>query len=98
MNSISNIWKSPKTSIAGVLIAVVSIGGVLTQQGITLGTVGRGTAVTLASALATALLGLLARDPLSESPTAGGGRTPSAAKLGTAALILLMLHSPYLSA
>jgi hypothetical protein len=64
MNSlISNIWKNPRTSVAGLLIAVVSIGGVLSQQGITLGHAGTGTVVTLVTAIAAALLGLLARDP-----------------------------------
>jgi hypothetical protein len=59
----SNIWKHPRTSIAGVLIAITTIAGVLTQHGITLGSIGTGTVVTLISALATALLGLLANDP-----------------------------------
>ena len=63
MNPISNIWNHPKTSAAGVLIAVVTIAGVLSQQGISLGNVGSGTVVALVSGLATALLGLLARDP-----------------------------------
>ena len=63
MNTISNIWNHPKTSAAGLLIAVVSIAGVLSQQGLTLGTAGTGTVVTLVGALATALLGLLAKDP-----------------------------------
>jgi hypothetical protein len=63
MNSISNIWNHPKTSAAGLLIAVVTIATVLSQQGVTLGSAGSGTVITLVSALATALLGLLARDP-----------------------------------
>ncbi len=63
MNFISNIWNHPKTSAAGLLIAVASIAGVLSQQGVSLGKVGTGTVVSLASALATALLGLLAKDP-----------------------------------
>jgi hypothetical protein len=61
MKSIANIWNHPKTSAAGLLIAVVTIAGVLSQQGITLGTAGSGTMVTLASGLASALLGLLAQ-------------------------------------
>jgi hypothetical protein len=60
---ITNIWNHPRTSAAGLLIAVVSIGGVLSQQGVTLGHAGTGTVVTLATAVASALLGLLARDP-----------------------------------
>ena len=63
MNFITNIWKHPKTSAAGLLIAVASVAGVLSQQGVSLGKVGTGTVVSLASALATALLGLLAKDP-----------------------------------
>jgi hypothetical protein len=60
---ITNIWNHPRTSAAGLLIAVVSIGGVLSQQGITLGHAGTGTVVTLVTAIASAFLGLLARDP-----------------------------------
>jgi len=63
MNSISNIWKSPRTSAAGLLIAVATVAGALSQQGVALGKVGTGTVVTLVGALATALLGLLAGDP-----------------------------------
>ena len=66
---ITNIWKHPRTSAAGLLIAVVSVGGVLSGQGISLGHAGTGTVVTLVSAIASALLGLLARDPAS-SPAA----------------------------
>jgi hypothetical protein len=75
MNFISNIWKHPKTSVAGLLIAVATVAGVLSQQGITLGTAGAGTVVTLVSALATALLGLLAKDP-------GANSSGAQAKLG----------------
>ena len=63
MDFMSNIWKHPKTSLTGVLIAVAGVAGVLTQQGVTLGKVGGGTVVSLASALATLLLGLMAKDP-----------------------------------
>lgn len=63
MHSITNIWKHPRTSIAGLLVSAVTISGVLSQQGITLGTIGGGTVVTLIGTLGTALLGLLARDP-----------------------------------
>ena len=67
----ANIWNHPKTSIAGLLIAVVTIAGVLSGQGINLGHAGTGTVVSLIGALATALLGLLAKDPngASDSPT-----------------------------
>lgn len=58
-----NIWQHPKTSAAGVLIAIATVAGVLSQQGITLGSAGTGTVVSLIAALATALLGLLSKDP-----------------------------------
>lgn len=64
---IDNIWNHPKTSVAGVLICIVTIAGVLSQQGITLGTAGTGTVVTLIAGIATALLGLIAKDPGKES-------------------------------
>ena len=40
MNPISNVWNHPRTSAAGLLIAVVTIAGVLAQQGLTLGSAG----------------------------------------------------------
>ncbi len=89
MNNISNIWKHPKTSIAGVLIALVTVAGVFSQQGVTLGTAGSGTVITLLSAVATALLGLLAQDPKSVPITSSS--TASTAKLGAWALIALLL-------
>jgi hypothetical protein len=92
MNFIANIWKNPKTSVTGVLLAVVTIAGALSQQGITLGTAGTGTVVTLVSGLATALLGLLARDPGEKSNSTG-----STAKLGVWALISLLLPLPFMS-
>jgi hypothetical protein len=69
MNSFANIWQHPRTSAAGTLIATLTVAGILSQQGITLGNVGTGTVVSLTGALATAFLGLLARDPAS-SPQA----------------------------
>jgi len=90
MNSIANIWIHPKTSITGLLIAAVTIAGVLSQQGINLGHAGSGTVVTLVGAVATAFLGLLAKDPGSASPA-----TNSTAKLGAWALIALLLPLPF---
>ena len=90
MNPISNVWNHPRTSAAGLLIAVITVAGVLSQQGMTLGTAGTGTVVTLVSAVATALLGLLARDPGNE-----GSSTGSTAKLGVWALISLLLPLPF---
>lgn len=60
---LNNVWEHPKTSIAGVLIGIVTVASVLAQQGITLGHAGTGTVVALISGLATAFLGLLAKDP-----------------------------------
>ena len=93
MNSISNIWNHPKTSAAGLLIGVVTIASVLSQQGITLGNVGTGNYVTLASGIAAALLGLLARDPASNTQNYGN----STAKLGCWALIALLLQMTFVS-
>jgi hypothetical protein len=104
MNSIANIWTHPKTSAAGLLIAIVTVAGVLSQQGINLGHAGAGTIVSLAGALATALLGLLAKDPgLARGGQTGVGQsatpppTPVAAtaKLGVWALIALLLPLPF---
>ena len=94
MSFLTNIWNQPKTSAAGLLIAVASIAGVLSQQGVTLGKVGTGTVVSLASALATALLGLLAKDPKTgtEGPSAQGTN----AKLGAWMLILLLIPLPWM--
>jgi len=94
MNPLSNAWKHPKTSAAGLLIAVVTVAGVLSQQGLTLGTVGSGTIVALVSAIATALLGLLARDPGSESRDVSTS-TAGSAKLGAWAMIALLLPLPF---
>lgn len=52
-----------KTTLAGLLISIVTITGVLASQGVTLGHAGTGTVVTLIGAVATALLGVIARDP-----------------------------------
>jgi len=56
------IIAQPKTSVAGLLLALTTVLGVMQQQGISLGHVGTGTMVSLGSALATAVLGLLAKD------------------------------------
>ena len=92
MSFIANIWNHPKTSAAGLLLGIVTISGVLSQQGITLGDVGTGTVITLVSGIASALLGLLARDPASSSPSTNG-----TARLGAWALIALLLPLPWMS-
>jgi len=91
MSFISNIWNHPKTSVVGLLIAIVTIAGALSQQGVTLGLAGTGTVVTLVSAIATALLGLLAKDPGGASSSTG-----TTAKLGAWALIALLLPLPFM--
>lgn len=97
MNSIANTWKHPKTSAAGLLIAVVTVAGALSQQGITLGAAGNGTVITLVSGLATALLGLLARDPANNASNANNANsTNSTVKLGVWALIILLLPLPFM--
>jgi hypothetical protein len=94
MNPISNIWNHPRTSAAGLLIAIVTVASVLSQQGITLGAAGSGTVISLVSAMATALLGLLARDPANSANNANSAG--STAKLGVWALIALLLPAPFL--
>lgn len=96
MNSISNIWNHPKTSAAGLLIAVITIAGVFSQQGVTLGTAGVGTVVSLVSAVATALLGLLARDPGEPASQQVGESAGSTARLSAWLLIVLLLPLPWL--
>lgn len=76
MNSLSNIWQHPRTSVAGLLIAVLTICGVLTQQGVSFGHAGTGSVVSLVAALAAALLGLLARDPATPTPLPPAGSAP----------------------
>ena len=67
MKVFENAMAHPRTSTAGVLIAIVSLMGVLSQNGITLGKAGTGTVVSLVTAMASAILGLLARDPGAET-------------------------------
>ncbi len=95
MTSISNIWNHPKTSATGLLIAIVTVAAALSQQGVSLGNAGSGTVITLIGAVATALLGLFAKDP-------GSMQTPpspplSSSKPGLLALITLLLPLPFLT-
>ncbi len=72
MDVLSNIYIHWKTSLAGLLIGAITIVGVLSQQGITLGQAGTGTVVALIGGIAAALLGLLSKDPgaaSSKAPT-----------------------------
>jgi hypothetical protein len=108
MNSIANAWNHPKTSAAGLLIAIVTVAGVLSQQGINLGHAGTGTVITLTCAIATALLGLLAKDPTQDRAkdprSNSGGQSPTipmppsrgvTVKLGAWTLIALLLPLPF---
>jgi len=97
MNTLSNVWIHPKTSATGLLIAIVTIAGVLSQQGINLGHAGSGTVVTLAGALATALLGLLAKDPAQSRATPPSPPLNATSKLGVWALIALLLPLPFMA-
>jgi hypothetical protein len=63
MKLFANAMAHPRTSVAGILIGIASVSSVLSQQGITLGKAGTGTVVSLVTAMASTLLGLLARDP-----------------------------------
>ena len=76
-NWIANVWNHPRTTATGLLIAIASVAGVLSQQGVTLGHVGEGNTVALAGALATALLGLVARDPGGNAARGGNGQGTS---------------------
>ncbi|MGH9607095.1 MAG: hypothetical protein ACRD3N_15515 [Terracidiphilus sp.] len=100
MNSIANIWNHPRTSAAGLLIAVTTVAGVFSQQGVTFGKAGTGTVVALAGAIATALLGLLAKDPAG-NPDSSPFRAPvsagSTAKLGAWMLIVLLLQATWVA-
>jgi hypothetical protein len=98
MNLFANIWNHPKTSVAGLLIAIVSISGVLAQQGISLGKAGTGTVVSLVSALATALLGLLAKDPeaTSSGQPAANSQPQGTVKMGVWMLIALLIPLPWM--
>jgi len=97
MNIVSNIWNHPRTSVTGLLIAVVTIAGVLSQQGVNLGHAGSGTVVSLVSAIATVFLGLLAKDPGQSQTPPPSPTTGATAKLGAWALIALLLPLPLIT-
>jgi hypothetical protein len=96
MDFLRNVWEHPRTSIAGILVAIGMVAGVLGQQGITLGNVGTGTVVSLVSAIAAALLGMMARDPGQQTNQQGGGAASGQAKLGVWALVALLMPLPFL--
>jgi len=90
MDHFKNIWQHPKTSLAGVLIAAATIAGVLMQQGVSLGTLGNGSVVSLVSALSAAFLGLLAKDPDSKTDSRAD-KGAGTARLGAWMLIAFLL-------
>jgi len=92
MEFVRNVWEHPRTSAAGLLIAIVTMAGVLSQQGITFGSAGTGTVVSLVGAIAAALLGLLAKDPSVPDGKQGSGLQ---SKLGVWALIALLMPLPF---
>ncbi len=77
MNAFANIWNHPRTSATGLLIGIASVGSVLSQQGVTLGKAGTGNYVSLATGIATILLGLLAQDPAAQPADAKPAIQPS---------------------
>jgi hypothetical protein len=98
MNAFSNIWKHPKTTAAGLLISVATAAGVLSQQGITFGKAGSGTVIALVGALASAMLGLMAKDPATPAdPPSSGTGVSDTAKVGVLALIALLMPLPFTS-
>jgi len=99
MGFLRNVWEHPRTSIAGMLVAIGTVAGVLGQQGITLGNVGTGTVVSLVSAIAAALLGMMARDPdrsANQQGVSTSGMGSGQVKLGVWALIALLMPLPFL--
>lgn len=87
----SNLWKHPKTTIAGLLLGVVQAGTLLSGAGLTFGAIGTTTWVGLAVALATTLLGAFAKDPGSAVSAPNASTSNSTAKLGALMLISLTL-------
>jgi len=89
MNSISNIWNHPKTSITGLLIATLTIAG-SSRTGNQPGPRRLRNRAHTGQAVATALLGLLAKDPGSRF----NGRQ-LLREAGRMALITLLLPLPF---
>ncbi len=84
MELLSNIVSQPKTSIAGLLIGIATVAGVLSQQGVTLGTAGKGTMVALIGGIAAALLGLISQDPGASQRSSAGPALGSSSGAGSA--------------
>lgn len=60
---LENITAHPKTTVVGILTLVITVLGVLQQNGVDLGHVGTGTWVTLLTSLASSLMLLVSQDP-----------------------------------
>lgn len=60
---LNNALQHPKTTITGILVGVLTVAPVFSGQGITFGHAGTGTSLALISGLASAVLGLVAKDP-----------------------------------
>ena len=67
--NLQNIWQHPATTFTGILSAIVTIWGILAQNGVLGPHVGSGTAtvVTLIGAIAGALVAIIAKDPNSSN-------------------------------
>lgn len=94
MKAIQNFWLRPKTTVAGILLGVIQIAPVLLHYGITLGAVNGLPGVAVASGIATALLGMLAKDPWAAAPSVSA--SSSTAKLSAWLLIALLVPLPWL--
>jgi hypothetical protein len=80
-----NIWEHPKTSVAGVLLAIVTIVPIL--QGIDWSHLNPNSVIGLCGSVAVALLGLLGSDSKSSVDSGANGTQ----KVGCFALIVLLL-------
>lgn len=84
---ISNLWKHPKTTVVGLLLGAVQIGTVLMHAGV-VANPWLGASV----GIATALLGMFAKDPSAGSAAAAGSSGASGvSKLGAWMLIALLV-------
>ena len=93
MEFLRNVWEHPRTSVAGLLIAIVTMAGVLSQQGITLGGAGTGTVVSLVGALPRRYWGCW-RKILADRPVASKGA--DSREVGAWALIALLMPLPFM--
>lgn len=90
---LNNIIEHPKTSLVGIILAVLTVGPVFAQQGITLGHAGTGSVIQLIVGVCTALLGLFSKDP-----SGPGTGTDNALTKNLPMLLLVLLLSMALTA